>query len=62
MLFGSAGHAAAGPGAARGGIGLLDIVIIGLLLFLAWRFFKRRRASAFQERTRDRDMQDRYYR
>lgn len=48
MLFGGSGHAAAGPGAARGGIGLLDIAIIGLLLFFAWRFFKRRRAVAFQ--------------
>lgn len=48
MLFGGAGHAAAGPGAGGGGIGLLDIAIIGLLLFLAWRFFKRRRAVAYR--------------
>lgn len=45
MLFGGTGHASAG-GAPKGGIGLLDIAILSLLLYLAWRFFKRRRATA----------------
>ncbi len=48
MLFGGTGHAAVGAGAAKGGIGLLDIAIIGLLLYLAWRFFRRRRTLAFE--------------
>jgi len=29
-----------------GGIGFLEIVLIGLLLFFAWRFFKKRRLAA----------------
>lgn len=29
--------------AGRGGMGLLDMVLIGLLLFLVWKFFKKRR-------------------
>jgi predicted lipid-binding transport protein (Tim44 family) len=42
MLFGGTGHAAPGL-APKGGIGLLDIAILGVVLYLAWRFFKKRR-------------------
>lgn len=42
LLFGGVGHAATG-GMARGGIGFMDLAIIGLLLYLAYRFFKKRR-------------------
>lgn len=42
LLFGGMGHASSG-GAGAGGIGFLDIAIVGLLLYLAYRFFKRRR-------------------
>jgi len=42
MLFGGTGHAS--PGATTGGgIGLFDIVALGLVLYLGWRFFRRRR-------------------
>jgi hypothetical protein len=43
MLFGGAGHASPG-GAPSGGIGLFDILLLGLIVYLAWRFFKKRRA------------------
>jgi predicted lipid-binding transport protein (Tim44 family) len=43
LLFGGIGHASPG-GMMGGGIGLLEIAIIGLLLFFAYRFFQRRRA------------------
>ncbi len=42
MLFGGTGHAATGGGHG-GGIGLLDILIIGLLVYFGWKFFKKRR-------------------
>lgn len=42
LLFGGTGHAAAG-GAGGGGIGFFEIAIIGLLLYLTYRFFKKRR-------------------
>lgn len=45
LLFGGIGHASPG-GMMGGGIGLLEIVLIGLLLFFAWRFFKKRRLAA----------------
>lgn len=50
MLFGGTSHAAPGAGAGAGGIGLLDIIILGLLLYFGWKFLKRRRdaAQAFQ--------------
>ncbi|MHC1724844.1 MAG: Tim44 domain-containing protein [Syntrophobacteraceae bacterium] len=44
LLFGGTGHAASGT-AAGGGIGLMDIAILGLLLYLAYRFFRKRRAQ-----------------
>ena len=44
MLFGGTGHAAPGT-APRGGIGLLDLAILGVVLYLAWKFFKRRRGT-----------------
>lgn len=44
MLFGGTGHASAG-GMTGGGMGLLDLALIGLLLYFAYRFFKRRRAQ-----------------
>ncbi len=42
LLFGGIGHASPG-GMTGGGIGFLEIAIICLLLFFAYRFFKRRR-------------------
>lgn len=42
LLFGGMGHAASGA-AAGGGIGFLELALIALLLYLAYRFFKRRR-------------------
>lgn len=44
LLFGGVGHAGSG-GIGRGGIGLMDIIILGVILYLAYRFFKRRRAQ-----------------
>ena len=48
MLFGGSGHA--GPmGAASGGgggIGFMDILILGLLAYFGWKFFKRRKAMS----------------
>ncbi len=44
LLFSSLGHAAVGPGAA-GGLGILDIALIGGGIFLIMRFFKRRKQS-----------------
>lgn len=44
LLFGGVGHAS--PGGSRGGgIGLMDIVILGVILYLAYRFFRRRRVQ-----------------
>lgn len=45
LLFGGIGHASPG-GMGGGGIGLLDIILIGALLYFGWRFFKRRRTQA----------------
>jgi len=45
LLFGGMGHASAG-GSVGGGIGLMDIALLGLILYLAYRFFKKRRAAA----------------
>lgn len=42
LLFSGTGHASAG-GAAGGGIGLIEIALLGLLLYLAYRYFKKRR-------------------
>lgn len=44
LLFSSLGHAAMAPGAS-GGLGILDIVLIGAGIFLIMRFFKRRKQS-----------------
>jgi hypothetical protein len=44
MLFGRMGHAAGGYGGG-GGIGFLDVILIGLLLYFGWKFFKKRRAQ-----------------
>ncbi len=44
LLFGGIGHASPG-GAAGGGIGFLDMILLGLLLYLGYRFFKSRRAQ-----------------
>lgn len=46
LLFGGVGHASSG-GMGAGGIGLMDLALIGLLLFLAYRFFRNRRARAY---------------
>jgi predicted lipid-binding transport protein (Tim44 family) len=46
LLFGGMGHAASG-GAGGGGIGILDLILVGALLYFGWRFFKRRRAQTF---------------
>jgi len=42
LLFGGTSHASPG-GSAGGGIGFLEIALFGLLLYLAYRFFKKRR-------------------
>lgn len=42
LLFGGMGHASPG-GVAGGGIGFFEIALLGLLLYLAYRFFKKRR-------------------
>ena len=43
MLFGGSGGHAAGPmgGSGGGGIGLFDIIILGLLLYFGYKFYKR---------------------
>jgi predicted lipid-binding transport protein (Tim44 family) len=46
LLFGGMGHAASGGYGGGGGMGLLDMILIGLLLYFGWKFFKRRRAQA----------------
>jgi predicted lipid-binding transport protein (Tim44 family) len=45
LLFGGMGHAASGGYGGGGGIGLLDMILIGLLLYFGYRFFKKRRAQ-----------------
>ena len=47
LLFGGMGHAAGGGAAGGGGIGFLEIALLGLLLYFAYRFFKKRREQAF---------------
>jgi predicted lipid-binding transport protein (Tim44 family) len=44
LLFGGVGHATPG-GATGGGMGLLDLILIGALLYFGYRFLKRRRAQ-----------------
>jgi len=44
LLFSSLGHAATGPGAA-GGLGLIDILLIGGGIFLIVRFFRRKKST-----------------
>jgi predicted lipid-binding transport protein (Tim44 family) len=46
LLFGGMGHAATG-GTGGGGIGFLELALIGLLLYFGYRFFKRRREQAY---------------
>jgi predicted lipid-binding transport protein (Tim44 family) len=46
MLFGGSGHAAPAGAQSGGGIGLLDIILIGLLAYFAWKFFMKRRREA----------------
>ena len=45
LLFGGVGHAASGVGGG-GGMGFMDFVLIGGILYLAYRFFKKRRAQS----------------
>ena len=45
MLFGGTGHAAPRGGMGGSGIGLFEILILGLLAYLGYRFYKRRRAQ-----------------
>lgn len=45
LLFGGIGHASPG-GVGGGGIGFIEIALMGLLLYLAYRFFKRRREQS----------------
>jgi predicted lipid-binding transport protein (Tim44 family) len=45
MLFGGTGHAASGGGMGGSGIGLFEILILGLLAYFGYRFYKRRRAQ-----------------
>lgn len=49
MLFRSLGFAGGGMGGMGGGIGLMDIVLIGALLYGIYWFIKRRRNAATQE-------------
>jgi len=42
LLFGGIGHASSGAVGA-GGIGIIEIALLGLLLYLGYRFFKKRR-------------------
>jgi predicted lipid-binding transport protein (Tim44 family) len=44
LLFSSLGHAAVGPGTA-GGLGFLDILLIGAGIFLIIRFFRRKKST-----------------
>lgn len=44
LLFGGTGHASPG-GVAGGSIGFFEIALLGLLLYLAYRFFKKRRVQ-----------------
>jgi predicted lipid-binding transport protein (Tim44 family) len=46
LLFGGRGYASGMGGTGGGGIGFLDILILGVLGYFAWRFFKRRRQMA----------------
>lgn len=48
LLFGGSGHAAPSGSQSGGGIGFLDIILIGALLYFGWRFFARRRREASQ--------------
>jgi predicted lipid-binding transport protein (Tim44 family) len=45
LLFGGIGHASPG-GFGGGGIGLLDMLVLGLLVFFLWKFIKRRREAS----------------
>jgi predicted lipid-binding transport protein (Tim44 family) len=45
LLFGGIGHASPG-GVGGGGIGFMDLALLGLLLYLAYRFFKKRREQS----------------
>lgn len=45
LLFGGMGHAS-GEAPGGGGLGFLDMIILGLLLYFLWRFIKRRRSPA----------------
>ena len=49
MLFRSLGFAGGGTGGVGGGIGLMDIILIGALLYGIYWFIKRRRATAAAE-------------
>lgn len=46
LLFGGSGHAAPSGASSGGGIGLLDMVLMGLLAYFAWKFFMKRRREA----------------
>jgi predicted lipid-binding transport protein (Tim44 family) len=50
LLFGGIGHASPG-GVGGGGIGLIEIALMGLLLYLAYRFFKKRREQSMATAT-----------
>jgi predicted lipid-binding transport protein (Tim44 family) len=46
MLFGGMGHAAGSGYGGGGGIGLFEIILIGLLAYFGWKFYKKRRTQA----------------
>jgi len=46
MLFGGSGQASAPGAATGGGIGLMDIILIGALLYFLMKYLKRRREQA----------------
>jgi predicted lipid-binding transport protein (Tim44 family) len=55
MLFRSLGFASGGAGGMGGGIGMMDILLIGALLYGVYWFIKRRRSQAAEAGTSYRD-------
>lgn len=48
LLFGGSGHASPMGGHSGGGIGFLDIIIIGALLYFGWKFFMKKKREESQ--------------
>lgn len=58
MLFGGRGYASPGGGYGGGGVGLLDLIIIGAVIYFGFRYFRRRRIGqgAYYEQGRTEDI------